>query len=116
MQDMTLLRNKVTEEEIAEVVSMWTGIPVSKMMEGERDKLLRMEAELGQRVVGQEQAINAVSNAIRRSRAGLSDPNKPNGSFMFLGPTGVGKTELCKARPWCVLICLNLWRNIQWHV
>jgi len=97
MQDMTLLRNKVTEEEIAEVVSMWTGIPVSKMMEGERDKLLRMEAELGQRVVGQEQAINAVSNAIRRSRAGLSDPNKPNGSFMFLGPTGVGKTELCKA-------------------
>jgi len=97
MQDMTLLRNKVTEEEIAEVVSMWTGIPVSKMMEGERDKLLRMEAELSQRVVGQEQAINAVSNAIRRSRAGLSDPNKPNGSFMFLGPTGVGKTELCKA-------------------
>ena len=97
MQEMTLLRNKVTEEEIAEVVSKWTGIPVSKMMEGERDKLLRMEQALSNRVVGQAQAIKAVSNAIRRSRAGLSDPNKPNGSFMFLGPTGVGKTELCKA-------------------
>ncbi len=97
MQEMTLLRNKVTEEEIAEVVSKWTGIPVSKMMEGERDKLLRMEQALSHRVVGQAQAIKAVSNAIRRSRAGLSDPNKPNGSFMFLGPTGVGKTELCKA-------------------
>ncbi len=97
MQDMTLLRNKVTEEEIAEVVSKWTGIPVTKMMEGERDKLLRMEEQLSKRVVGQEPAITAVSNAIRRSRAGLSDPNRPNGSFMFLGPTGVGKTELCKA-------------------
>ncbi|NOR69814.1 MAG: ATP-dependent chaperone ClpB [Methylomarinum sp.] len=97
MQDMTLLRNKVTEEEIAEVVSKWTGIPVSKMMEGERDKLLRMEAELSQRVIGQQEALKAVSNAIRRSRAGLSDPNRPNGSFLFLGPTGVGKTELCKA-------------------
>ncbi|MGZ5007206.1 MAG: ATP-dependent chaperone ClpB [Methylobacter sp.] len=94
---MTLLRNKVTEEEIAEVVSKWTGIPVSKMMEGERDKLLRMEEQLGKRVVGQEEALKAVSNAIRRSRAGLSDPNRPNGSFLFLGPTGVGKTELCKA-------------------
>ncbi len=97
MQDMTLLRNKVTDEEIAEVVSKWTGIPVSKMMEGERDKLLRMESELGQRVIGQQEALKAVSNAIRRSRAGLSDPNRPNGSFLFLGPTGVGKTELCKA-------------------
>ncbi|MFI3120349.1 MAG: ATP-dependent chaperone ClpB, partial [Methylococcaceae bacterium] len=97
MQEMTLLRNKVTEEEIAEVVSKWTGIPVSKMMEGERDKLLRMEAELAKRVIGQEEALKAVSNAIRRSRAGLSDPNRPNGSFLFLGPTGVGKTELCKA-------------------
>ncbi len=97
MQEMTLLRNKVTEEEIAEVVSKWTGIPVSKMMEGERDKLLRMEAELSKRVIGQEEALKAVSNAIRRSRAGLSDPNRPNGSFLFLGPTGVGKTELCKA-------------------
>ena len=94
---MTLLRNKVTEEEIAEVVSKWTGIPVSKMMEGERDKLLRMEENLGKRVIGQEEALKAVSNAIRRSRAGLSDPNRPNGSFLFLGPTGVGKTELCKA-------------------
>ncbi|MDD2723338.1 MAG: ATP-dependent chaperone ClpB [Methylovulum sp.] len=94
---MTLLRNKVTDEEIAEVVSKWTGIPASKMLEGERDKLLRMEESLGQRVVGQQEALKAVSNAIRRSRAGLSDPNRPNGSFMFLGPTGVGKTELCKA-------------------
>ncbi|EIC28361.1 MULTISPECIES: ATP-dependent chaperone ClpB [Methylomicrobium] len=94
---MTLLRNKVTEEEIAEVVSKWTGIPVSKMMEGERDKLLRMEEAISKRVVGQEEALKAVSNAIRRSRAGLSDPNRPNGSFLFLGPTGVGKTELCKA-------------------
>jgi len=94
---MTLLRNKVTEEEIAEVVSKWTGIPVSKMMEGERDKLLRMEEQLSKRVIGQEEALKAVSNAIRRSRAGLSDPNRPNGSFLFLGPTGVGKTELCKA-------------------
>ncbi len=97
MQDMTLLRNKVTDEEIAEVVSKWTGIPVSKMMEGERDKLIRMEEGLSKRVIGQEEALKAVSNAIRRSRAGLSDPNRPNGSFMFLGPTGVGKTELCKA-------------------
>ncbi len=96
-QKMTLLRNKVTEEEIAEVVSKWTGIPVSKMMEGERDKLLHMEEQLSKRVVGQEEALRAVSNAIRRSRAGLSDPNRPNGSFLFLGPTGVGKTELCKA-------------------
>ncbi|MGR9087163.1 MAG: ATP-dependent chaperone ClpB [Gammaproteobacteria bacterium] len=96
-QKMTLLRNKVTEEEIAEVVSKWTGIPVAKMMEGERDKLLRMEENLGKRVVGQSEALKAVSNAIRRSRAGLSDPNRPNGSFLFLGPTGVGKTELCKA-------------------
>ena len=97
MQDMTLLRNKVTDEEIADVVSKWTGIPVSKMMEGERDKLLRMETELSKRVIGQQEALKAVSNAIRRSRAGLSDPNRPNGSFLFLGPTGVGKTELCKA-------------------
>ncbi|HEV2442676.1 MAG TPA: ATP-dependent chaperone ClpB [Steroidobacteraceae bacterium] len=92
-----LVRNKVTEEEIAEVVSKWTGIPVSKMLEGEKDKLLRMEEALGRRVVGQEEALKIVSNAIRRSRAGLSDPRRPNGSFLFLGPTGVGKTELCKA-------------------
>lgn len=97
MHDMTLLRNKVTENEIAEVVSKWTGIPVSKMLEGEREKLLKIEDGLHQRVVGQNEAVTAVSNAIRRSRAGLSDPNRPNGSFLFLGPTGVGKTELCKA-------------------
>ena len=95
--EMSLLRNKVTEEEIAEVVSKWTGIPVSKMLEGERDKLLRMEESIQQRVIGQEEAITAVSNAIRRSRAGLSDPKRPTGSFLFLGPTGVGKTELTKA-------------------
>ena len=95
--DMKLLRNNVTEEEIAEVVSKWTGIPVSKMLEGEREKLLRMEDELHKRVIGQQEAVVAVSNAVRRSRAGLSDPNRPNGSFLFLGPTGVGKTELCKA-------------------
>ncbi|MBI5612978.1 MAG: AAA family ATPase, partial [Gammaproteobacteria bacterium] len=94
---MQLLRSAVTENEVAEVVSKWTGIPVAKMMEGERDKLLRMEEELSARVVGQDEAIKAVSNAIRRSRAGLSDPNRPNGSFLFLGPTGVGKTELTKA-------------------
>ena len=97
MQEMKLLRNKVTEEEIAEVVSKWTGIPVSKMLEGERDKLLRMEQEIEKRVVGQSEAVKAVSDAIRRSRAGLSDPSRPNGSFLFLGPTGVGKTELTKA-------------------
>ncbi|MDT8408930.1 MAG: ATP-dependent chaperone ClpB [Wenzhouxiangellaceae bacterium] len=92
-----LLKSKVTEEEIAEVVSRWTGIPVSKMLEGERDKLLRMEQALHQRVVGQDEAVKAVADAIRRSRAGLADPNRPNGSFLFLGPTGVGKTELCKS-------------------
>ncbi len=92
-----LLRNRVTEEEIADIVSKWTGIPVSKMLEGEKEKLLHMEEGLHRRVVGQDEAIRAVSNAIRRSRAGLSDPNRPYGSFLFLGPTGVGKTELCKA-------------------
>ncbi len=97
MHEMHLLRNKVTAEEIAEVVSKWTGIPVSKMLEGEREKLLHMEEALRKRVVGQDEAVIAVSNAIRRSRAGLSDPNRPIGSFLFLGPTGVGKTELCKA-------------------
>jgi len=97
MQNMKLLRNKVTEEEIAEIVSKWTGIPVSKMLEGEVDKLLRMEEVVSKRVVGQDEAVISVANAIRRSRAGLSDPNRPNGSFLFLGPTGVGKTELTKA-------------------
>jgi ATP-dependent Clp protease ATP-binding subunit ClpB len=96
-QDTKLLRNRVTDEEVAEVVSKWTGIPVSKMLEGEKEKLLRMEESLSKRVVGQTEAVKAVSDAIRRSRAGLSDPNRPNGSFLFLGPTGVGKTELCKA-------------------
>ncbi len=96
-RDTQLVRNKVTEEEIAEVVSKWTGIPVSKMLEGEKEKLLRMESELDRRVVGQDDAVRIVSDAIRRSRAGLSDPRRPNGSFLFLGPTGVGKTELCKA-------------------
>ena len=94
--EQKLLRNKVSEEEVAEVVSKWTGIPVSKMLEGERDKLLRMEEVLHNRVIGQKEAVDAVSNAVRRSRAGLADPNRPNGSFLFLGPTGVGKTELCK--------------------
>jgi ATP-dependent Clp protease ATP-binding subunit ClpB len=92
-----LLRTSVTEDEIAEIVARWTGIPVSKLLEGERDKLLRMEEALHQRVVSQDEAIGAVANAIRRSRSGLSDPNRPIGSFLFLGPTGVGKTELCKA-------------------
>jgi ATP-dependent Clp protease ATP-binding subunit ClpB len=93
----TLVRNKVTEEEIAEVVSKWTGIPVSKMLQGEKEKLLHMEEALAKRVVGQDEALRIVSDAIRRSRAGLADPRRPNGSFLFLGPTGVGKTELCKA-------------------
>ncbi|MCH8929878.1 MAG: ATP-dependent chaperone ClpB [Proteobacteria bacterium] len=96
-RELQLLRNKVTEDEVADVVSKWTGIPVSKMLEGEKDKLLRMEAEIARRVVGQNEAVTAVADAIRRSRAGLSDPNRPNGSFLFLGPTGVGKTELTKA-------------------
>ncbi len=96
-QAPTLLRSRVTEEEVAEVVSRWTGIPITKMLEGDREKLLRMEASLHERVVGQDEAVVAVANAVRRSRAGLSDPNRPNGSFLFLGPTGVGKTELCKS-------------------
>ncbi|TKB48790.1 ATP-dependent chaperone ClpB [Ferrimonas sediminicola] len=97
MQDMNLLRNKVTDNEIADVLSRATGIPVAKMLEGEREKLLRMESMLHKRVIGQEEAVLAVSNAIRRSRAGLGDPKRPIGSFLFLGPTGVGKTELCKS-------------------
>jgi ATP-dependent Clp protease ATP-binding subunit ClpB len=96
-QETQLVRNRVTEEEIAEVVSKWTGIPVAKMLEGEREKLLHLEDDLHKRVVGQDEAVEAVSNAIRRSRAGLSDPKRPNGSFLFLGPTGVGKTELSRA-------------------
>lgn len=96
-RNSTLLENKVTDNEIADILSRWTGIPVNKMLEGEKDKLLKMEDQLHSRVIGQNQAVGVVSNAIRRSRAGLSDPNRPIGSFMFLGPTGVGKTELCKA-------------------
>ncbi|MBM7456949.1 ATP-dependent Clp protease ATP-binding subunit ClpB [Oceanisphaera litoralis] len=97
MQEQHLLKNRVTDEEIADVLSRWTGIPVAKMLEGEKDKLLRMEDSLHEQVIGQNEAVEAVSNAIRRSRAGLSDPNRPVGSFLFMGPTGVGKTELCKA-------------------
>jgi ATP-dependent Clp protease ATP-binding subunit ClpB len=96
-KETTLLRNNVTDEEIAEIVSKWTGIPVSKMLEGEKEKLLQMEAQVQKRVVGQSEAVTIVANAIRRSRAGLSDPRRPIGSFLFLGPTGVGKTELSKA-------------------
>lgn len=96
-RESTLLKNKVTESEIADVLSRWTGIPVSKMLQGEKEKLLQMEQQLHSRVIGQNQAVGVVANAIRRSRAGLSDPNRPIGSFLFLGPTGVGKTELCKA-------------------
>ena len=92
-----LLSEMVTEDEIAEVVSAWTGVPVSRMLETERAKLLVMEERLHQRVVGQDEAVSAVANAVRRSRSGLQDPNRPIGSFMFLGPTGVGKTEICKA-------------------
>jgi ATP-dependent Clp protease ATP-binding subunit ClpB len=97
MPEPTLLRSRVTEDEVAEVVSRWTGIPITKMLESDRSRLLRMEDSLKERVVGQDEAVTAVSNAVRRSRAGLSDPKRPNGSFLFLGPTGVGKTELCKA-------------------
>lgn len=96
-QEKQLLRSRVSDEEIAEVVSRATGIPVSKMLEGDRDKLLRMEEALHKRLIGQNEAVSAVADAVRRSRSGLADPNRPNGSFLFLGPTGVGKTELCKA-------------------
>ncbi|HIL04093.1 MAG TPA: ATP-dependent chaperone ClpB [Candidatus Thioglobus autotrophicus] len=95
--EMTLLRNKVTEDEIAEIVARWTGIPVDKMMEGERDKLLQMESIIQKRLVGQDKAVKVIADAVRRSRAGLSDPDRPDGSFLFMGPTGVGKTELTKA-------------------
>jgi ATP-dependent Clp protease ATP-binding subunit ClpB len=97
MQDMTLLKNRVGENEIADILSRWTGIPVSRMLEGEKEKLLTMEQGLHKRVIGQDEAIGVISNAIRRSRAGLADPDRPMGSFLFMGPTGVGKTEVCKA-------------------
>src|SRR5690606_16838831 len=93
----SFLNEEVTDEEIAGIVSRWTGIPIRRMLEGEKEKLLQMEERLGERIVGQKEAVHAVSNAVRRARAGLSDPNKPIGSFLFLGPTGVGKTELAKA-------------------
>src|SRR5690606_9811653 len=93
----SFLKEEVTDEDIALVVARWTGVPVAKMLEGERDKLVHMEARLGERVIGQREAITAVSNAVRRSRAGLSDESRPIGSFLFLGPTGVGKTELSRA-------------------
>ena len=92
-----MLKEEVDDEDIAEVVSSWTGIPVSKMLEGEKEKLIHMEDRLGDRVIGQNEAIAAVSNAVRRARSGLQDPNRPIGSFIFMGPTGVGKTELAKA-------------------
>src|SRR4029077_18174784 len=95
--DQKMLKEEVDEEDIAEVVSKWTGVPVSRLMEGEMQKLVRLEEVLHQRVIGQDDAVHAVPNAIRRSRAGLSDPNRPIGSFLFLGPTGVGKTELARA-------------------
>lgn len=97
MQEMTLLKNRVTDSEIADVISRQTGIPVARMLESEKEKLLNMEAALHEHVIGQDEAVSAVANAIRRSRAGLADPNRPIGSFLFLGPTGVGKTELCKS-------------------
>ena len=92
-----LLRNRVTEEEVSDIVAKWTGVPVARLLEGEKEKLLILEDELHKRVIGQDKAVAAVADAVRRSRAGLAEPNRPNGSFMFLGPTGVGKTELCKA-------------------
>ena len=92
-----MVEEAVTADHVAQVVSRWTGVPVDKMLEGEKEKLLRMEEQLGKRVIGQEEAVQAVSTAVRRARAGLQDPNRPIGSFMFLGPTGVGKTELTKA-------------------
>lgn len=122
MQEMTLLRNKVTDAEIAEVLSKQTGIPVSKMLEAEKEKLLRMEDVLHKRVIGQKEAVEVVANAIRRSRAGLSDPNRPIGSFLFLGPTGSVKPSCVKPwltscltvkMPWYVWICRNLWRNTR---
>ncbi|MFT4998562.1 MAG: ATP-dependent Clp protease ATP-binding subunit ClpB, partial [Flavobacteriales bacterium] len=97
ISSLTLLKNKVSEEDIADVVAKWTGIPVSKMLESDRERILNIQQLIGEQVIGQQEAVTAVANAVKRSRAGLSDPNRPNGSFMFLGPTGVGKTELCKA-------------------
>ena len=116
------MEEAVTADHVAQVVSRWTGVPVDKMLEGEREKLLRMEEQLAKRVIGQLEAVKAVSTAVRRARAGLQDPNRPIGSFMFLGPTGVGKTELTKALAsscsttrtrCCASTCRNTWRSIR---
>jgi ATP-dependent Clp protease ATP-binding subunit ClpB len=121
--DTGMVEETVTPDHIAHIVSRWTGIPVDRMLEGERDKLLRMEDEIGKRVVGQGEAVQAVSKAVRRARAGLQDPNRPMGSFIFLGPTGVGKTELTKAlaeflfddetRSCFAWTCRNTWRSTR---
>jgi ATP-dependent Clp protease ATP-binding subunit ClpB len=119
-----MLKEEVDDEDIAEVISRWTGIPVSRMLEGERQKLVKMEQRLGQRVIGQQLAIEAVSNAVRRARSGLQDPNRPIGSFIFMGPTGVGKTELAKALAEFIFdseqamvridMSPNSWKSIRW--
>ena len=120
-KDKKMLKEEVDEEDIAEIISKWTGIPLSKLMEGEVEKLIHMEERLKERVVGQDEAISAVANAIRRARAGIGDPNKPIGSFIFLGPTGVGKQSYQKLWlnfclmmnvQWLELICLSIWRSI----
>ena len=122
ISENTLLKEEVTEEEIAEIVSRWTGIPVTKLVENEKDKLLNLEGILHKRVIGQDEAVNAVSDAVLRARSGLKDPRKPIGSFIFLGPTGVGKTELAKALSealltartmWLESICRSIWKSIR---
>ena len=119
-----MVEETVTADHVAQVVSRWTGVPVDRMLEGEKEKLLRMEEQLGKRVIGQAEAVQAVSTAVRRARAGLQDPNRPIGSFMFLGPTGVGKTELTKALAEFLFddetrssasTCRNTWRSIRWR-
>src|SRR5918912_1024283 len=110
--DGVMLKEEVDEEDVAEVVAKWTGVPVSKMLEGEMQKLVTMEDRLRQRVIGQDEALTAVANAVRRARAGLKDPNRPVGSFIFLGPTGVGKTETARALC-CGSTCLSTWRSTR---
>lgn len=120
----TLLREEVTDQDIAAVVSRWTGVPVDRMLEGERDKLLRMESELAKRVIGQQEALEAVSKSVRRARAGLQDPNRPLGSFLFWGRLALAKQSspkrwrlfcLTMTLPWCGSTCLNLWKSMPWH-